>query len=899
MILVWSFLISSPLLMLGRQIKNPNKPETTYSINNTPELKGDANLCIVFGGVIGTYSAGGSPGDVYEWKITNSSGEELLNRGGGDQFETIQFLFTEVGNYVVSLKIRRGTDLNFFEESLEVKIKKGAELALKPDYLLCAGTPVLLTALNPSTPNLSDYTIIWKDFDNNVLGMGNEYLANNIGYHFVELFLTNPNGTQACTINGSTYVGPPIDFKITQSAEQICEGNTIVIGIDAPLTGEWSIKKSTDATKTSLGNAYEITLGSSDLTGTGVYEVFFRAEDPNYPDCPSERKIVFELLEAPKIDIQILISPDDCITENGSFQVTSNSNLDSIEIPELGINLGTVLAGQELTYSNLKPGIYSIIATQNKCRITKLVQIEVKNPPVTPSPPSQIKPTINFSPETCSEDGVAQGKAELNFGQPIANGEYRLFSVSEGEIQSGTVPTSGLLELNISSGNYLLELVIDGCIYPIEPITIANLPQVKFSIPGDILVCETFDFIPETEDDLLFTLTYPDGTNQALTSGKSFALTTAGPYSLKAEANNPSSALCPKVEEFNVTISRKTTFKPIKVERGCFDPILYITEIQGLTPEEASIRWINSEGEIVGRGPEFYPATIGFFSLLVQPLASGFCDVVPIEFEVIPPITSVPIEMEANKICPEPGTALVTLTTDEDEVLRTEWIFYNLNDQRKVLPEFDDMLEITVDEPGTYEAVAYNKFNCEIGRNLIMVEESTLLTLPNLDERYPICLKGNNLSPIDPGDYAKYEWYFREQLVSTQRLYKPDQVGEYRLLVTTVDNCVFEDIFRTYDVCDYQLVYPNAMILGNPEKDFRVLLSEGITEAELFIINRQGELIYYTSVNDIPMEQPILTWDGKSQGKYVLPGNYVIVIMLRNPLYGLEEKEIGTLLVLN
>ncbi|WP_425636001.1 hypothetical protein ACPUEN_11430 [Algoriphagus yeomjeoni] len=903
LILVWIILISSPFVNLGREIIIPNKPEPTYSAIANPQLTGDSNLCIVLGGVIGTYSAGGDPGDVYQWIITNSTGQELLNRSGGNQFETIQFLFAEVGSYTVSLKVRRGTNSNFYQEDLEVKIQKGAELALKQDYLVCGDQPVLLTALDPTTPSLSDYTISWKSLDENgdevEIGTGNELLTYSVGYHFVEFYLTNADGTQACTIRGSTFVGPAIDYKITQSSNQICEGSSITIGTDTPLTGEWFIRKSGTSTKISQGNAYQITLESSDLDGSGIYEVFFSAVDENYPDCPSERKIAFELLESPKINTQILISPDDCISENGSFQITSGSNLESIEIPELGIRLSSVTAGQVFTYTNLEPKIYSVIATQNGCNLTNLVQLQAKNPPVTPSPPNQISTTVSTEPESCSATGVIQGKVEVDFGQPIGIGEYRLFSDSKGVIDAGTIPTNGLLALNLSSGNYILELIIDGCTYQNETFTIAKQAQVEFSTPGDFYICDNFDYIPETSQNLLFTLTYPDGTSRSLSSGQAFPLDEEGAYSLKAEANNSSSTLCPRVEDFQVTFSSKFTFEPVKIEKGCFDPIQYEAVLQGLLPDETSIRWINSNNEIVGRGVEFYPATAGTFSLVIQPLASGFCEPAPVEFEVTPPITSVPMVLEATKICPQPGTAVVTLTTDEVEVLETEWIYYDLNDQRQELPEFNNLFEIEVNAPGTYEAVAYNKFHCEIGRNLILVEESTLLTLPNLDESYPACSKGNNIPPIDAGDYQSYEWYFEEQLVSTNRLFKPSKVGNYKLMVTTLDGCEFEDEFRTYDVCDYQIVYPNAVILGNPDKDFRVLMSEGVTEAELFIFNRQGELIHHSKTNDIPVEVAVLKWDGKAFGKYVQPGTYVAVIALRNPLYGLEEKETVSLLVID
>ncbi|MEP2296764.1 hypothetical protein, partial [Algoriphagus sp.] len=75
MILIWTSLLLATLVSIGRPIKNPSNSEASYSTSASPEITGDASLCIVIGGVIGTYSAGGLPGDVYEWTITKSTGE--------------------------------------------------------------------------------------------------------------------------------------------------------------------------------------------------------------------------------------------------------------------------------------------------------------------------------------------------------------------------------------------------------------------------------------------------------------------------------------------------------------------------------------------------------------------------------------------------------------------------------------------------------------------------------------------------------------------------------------------------------------------------------------------------------------------------------------------------------
>ncbi|WP_332912984.1 hypothetical protein [Algoriphagus boritolerans] len=206
----------------------------------------------------------------------------------------------------------------------------------------------------------------------------------------------------------------------------------------------------------------------------------------------------------------------------------------------------------------------------------------------------------------------------------------------------------------------------------------------------------------------------------------------------------------PKKIEFTATLSSSISFSPFLAVEKCFDPIKYGIDLQGIAIEDASIRWLNDEGDIVGRGREFFPTGLGNFSLLVQPLQSGFCPVSPVEFEVVAPITEVPMDLEATKICPNPNFARVTLSTNEEEVTETEWIFYGENDQRQELTANYGLFEIEVTVPGTYEAVAYNRLGCEIGRNFILVEESELLTLPMLDEKYGVCSEGKKRPHIGP-----------------------------------------------------------------------------------------------------------------------------------------------------
>lgn len=881
------------------EINNESMISHVSSEYAEPKIIGPDALCIVFGQVVGTFSAGGDIGDVYDWTVTNPAGDVILTRSGGAQLETIQVVFSEIGTFSISLQVRRGTDFNYYQETKSVEVQKGPQLALLPDYLLCAGSATLLTALDPNSSDISEFTIEWKDIDGNLLGTGNEYLTYSAGYHLVELYRTGANGTQSCLITGSTFVGPPIDFEIELSSTTFCEGGSVNVGLDTPLSGDWFIQKGFSGARELAGQGFEIDFESDDLSGPGLYIVTFQTTSEDYPDCISERFVGFELLESPQATITILDQPDDCVLTNGSFEITLGTDVDALYIPELNYTQGSLPSGLTIPFPDLEPMVYSVVIEKAGCQTTSLVQLDSKNPPTSSNPPNQTPPTISVSDEVCTPSGVASGTVHVEFGIPIANGVFRILQKGKGLVDSGQIPSNGVFTSSLSNGSYLLELNIDGCTYPIKEIEIADAPQVNFTVPTELNICETFVLKPDTDHDIRFTLTYPDGSEVSLNSGQAFTLIEEGQYSIFGEGIGNNSNLCPRTIDFTATYSTSIAFEPYLAVEKCFDPIKYEINLQGISLEEASIRWLNDQGDIVGRAPEFYPAGVGFYSLLVQPLESGFCPVEPVEFEVVAPITSVPMELEATKICPLPSFGVVTLTTDEEEVANTEWIYYDSLNNRQELPEFLGQFEIEVTNPGTYEAVAYNQLGCEIGRNLIAVEASTLLTPPQLENTYAICSKKNTLEGINPGNFDSYEWYFEDELVSTSSTYKPSLVGEYTLSVTTIDGCIFTDKFTTYDACDFQVVFPNAMVIGDPNKDFRVLVSEGVTEASLFILNRQGALIYQEDTQEIAFETPILQWDGMMlNGKKVPLGTYVVVLLLRNPTYGFEEKLTGSLLVI-
>jgi hypothetical protein len=155
--------------------------------------------------------------------------------------------------------------------------------------------------------------------------------------------------------------------------------------------------------------------------------------------------------------------------------------------------------------------------------------------------------------------------------------------------------------------------------------------------------------------------------------------------------------------------------------------------------------------------------------------------------------------------------------------------------------------------------------------------------------------KGPILNQVD---FEEYFWYLGEQIVSTSPQFSPGEVGEYTLKVITADGCEFFTSFRTFDAFSFVYVFPNVMILGDPQKNFQVRVSEGITSVQLFIINGEGSLIYYDQSVEIPLGKAFLKWDGKIKSANIPSGTYVIMLIGKKPLYQFKEKTTGLILVL-
>jgi hypothetical protein len=131
--------------------------------------------------------------------------------------------------------------------------------------------------------------------------------------------------------------------------------------LDTPLSGNWFIQKDFTGIRTQIGSGFEINVNSSNLTGPGLYLVTFQTTTADYPDCISEKIIGFEITESPKFTTTLLDQPDECSSQNGSFVIQLESDVDALYIPDLDVIEGMLSSGDERTFGNLRSQVYSIV----------------------------------------------------------------------------------------------------------------------------------------------------------------------------------------------------------------------------------------------------------------------------------------------------------------------------------------------------------------------------------------------------------------------------------------------------------------------------------------------------------------------------------------------------------
>jgi hypothetical protein len=173
------------------------------------------------------------------------------------------------------------------------------------------------------------------------------------------------------------------------------------------------------------------------------------------------------------------------------------------------------------------------------------------------------------------------------------------------------------------------------------------------------------------------------------------------------------------------------------------------------------------------------------------------------------------------------------------------------------------------------------------------------LVRPTVEEIYQICPRYEIAPQINPGSFASYEWYYDDNLVSSSPTYKPNQIGNYKLIVFSSEGCAYETTFITEEECELKAVFPNAIQPGNPDKPFLIYTNYLIDDLEIWVFSKWGEVIFQCKNSGLLTEESTCLWDGYFRGEKLPPGSYAYRMNFRNNEKNITKEQMGSILVID
>jgi hypothetical protein len=426
-----------------------------------------------------------------------------------------------------------------------------------------------------------------------------------------------------------------------------------------------------------------------------------------------------------------------------------------------------------------------------------------------------------------------------------------------------------------------------------------NEVLAEFEVPEELIVCNSYALIPDTDLEIVFMVTHPDGNQYQIQKGESVTLDQNGQYTFESMEDFGNAELCRVIKTIEVTIVQQVEFEPRQVSQDCEGVFIYEADILGTDPESVDFYWYNPEGELIGQEQNIELKTYGAFSLEVRPKGALPCSEPPKTFEVLEPITELEVKLTATPLCPDSEFSLISIETQFEFATSIEWYFTGVDGQREQKTQYQNERDIAVDIEGTYEVEVLNQLGCVLGTDWVLVLRSTDEVRPMTEEEYIVCEYLGKGEIIDPGNFNIYEWYLGNSLLSNEKTLKPTKAGSYTLLVTSDEGCQYSTSFEVVENCSFEVMFPNAIDPQNPEKNFVIYTNYLVDEVNVWIYNKWGELLFYCHNENLVENQQSCIWDGIFNGEQIQIGSYAVKIQYKNKNEEKMKSIFGNISVLN
>ncbi|MFC5625809.1 gliding motility-associated C-terminal domain-containing protein [Algoriphagus winogradskyi] len=633
------------------------------------------------------------------------------------------------------------------------------------------------------------------------------------------------------------------------------------------------------------------------LTEAGEYSVIGTIPDQS-EICPSERKLFVSTTEP--IAFEPKLKSEDCVIGNRVYEADINGYDPSLaEFFWRNSDGDTIGTGQTLFLSPTSNGLFSL-------------EVQPKNSENCPISPKEF--TVNepvlfvdasiVTTKLCEFGPEARVELITTSPEAVTDIRWRRFN-EDGEIvllpefNNQTIITTRIGGTYEASAYSILPEINKNCELGRTTFQLDLTPdKVQFDIPEVLAICDYYELVPQTNQDLEFFLTTPSGAVIEKNSGQSFTIDEAGVYIFLAFDRNSPTTFCPEQKEMNVTLAETVDFTPILSEEFCDGKKIFQASVSNYSIDDVDISWLDENGNEVGTDEFFMIDRPGIYSLEVQPSNIIPCHISPISFEVLPPVLALDVMLLADPLCPDSPSATIRAEADFSMVTSIEWWYTFPTGEQIELAGERNKEEILAIREGTYEVRIYNDVPCILGFDQVLILRSTDTVRPEVEESYQVCPKYDIGPTINPGSFASYEWYFEDQLVSTNSVYKPQSIGNYRLLVYSAEGCAYQTDFITEEECELKVIYPNAVQPDNPDKQFLIYTNYLIDELDLVIVNKWGQVIFECTQTNLISEESTCAWDGTYNGKAIPNGNYAVRINFKNYQQKISKSDFGSILII-
>ena len=837
----------------------PNFVQNSADPQQEPSLNAPPLVCVE--DEVPLTGTGTSDIDEFAWTITNQDDNSTVFTAAVMDTSYV-FPQGQNGIFNISLNItnRCGLDTTLLQE---IEVQDIPPQPTVPQAIaLCEGDTQTLDAIagEPDNPILS---FEWTDSQGNVVSTTRNFTVTQ-----QEIYTVVISNTAGCTNSASVFVGPPFEISLPETSV-ICQDSELTL--DPNVTADnyiWTVIASDNATQT-LPNQRRATVDSS-VPGTFTYVVSI--EDPISMGCFVNDTTMVTINPIAQGLISNVVNTACGASDGGfDFEITTTGNYSYIVS---GNNAGVVDESTNfdgpgtVSVSSLAADIYSVEITDNSSGcVNTLSDIQVQN-----DPPDF---TITNVVPTDADCDVSTGSINVTLSDNIFPITYTLTNTTTGNtitntVNSATPMTSFDFEVaNLPGGTYNLEVVsTGGCSQSQTGIQIVQPLPVDLTTEPFVEICGAAAPLSASSSTAGTSFSW-SGPNGFSDNGANTNAPESGTYTVTATAPGA----CPVTEEVVVDLTIEPIVQITQEGDVCEGNITLIAEVTN--PEaDANYSFLWSTGATADRITVDASAD---YSVTARNAANITCSgqasiniTIPDEIEAT---------VSSSPACDDGSPITLTVNVTAGNPTNFNWT----RDGQSA----GQGATLVVQQEGTY-VVNISDASCFIERSFnVRRQRIPEGQLPEVD--FYCSTRSNNPILLAGSGFVTYEWTRDGQPFPQggQNLVV-DAPGEYVVTMTTATGCIQTDSVRIIESCDPRVIAPNAFSPDSdpPNDGFSVFPNDFVSDFEIFIYNRWGELIFQSSTLEFK-------WDGTFEGQLVPLGTYPYVIRFKSrfePERGIFEQ---------